>query len=50
MDESGPARFGYGSMLAPAWGLPVEPVGNKTLRELFDSEENGFTEMQGPDM
>jgi len=48
MDASGPVRFGYGSMLAPSFGLPIEPMRNKTLRELHSAEEHGFPKFSGP--
>ena len=48
MDASGPVRFGYGSMLAPSFGLPIKPMGNKTLRELHSAEEHGFPKFSGP--
>ncbi len=47
MDANGPVRFGYGSMLAPSFGLPIEPMGNKTLRELHSAEEHGFPKFSG---
>jgi Trypsin-like peptidase domain len=48
VDESGPARFGYGSMLAPSMGLRIEPLDNKTLRELSESDDHGFPQLRGP--
>jgi hypothetical protein len=48
MDANGPVRVGYGSMLAPSFGLPIEPMRNKTLPELFSAEEHGFPKFSGP--
>jgi hypothetical protein len=48
VDESGPARFGYGSMLVPSLGLPIEPLGNRTLRELQGSDDHGFPKFSAP--
>jgi hypothetical protein len=48
VDESGPTRFGYGSMLAPSLGLAIEPLGNKTLRELHKADDHGFPKLRGP--
>lgn len=48
IEASGPARFGYGSMLTPSFGVPIAPMGNKTLRELHSAEEHGFPKFSGP--
>lgn len=48
VDESGPARFGYGSMLAHSLRLPIKSLGNKTLLELNESEDHGFPKLSGP--
>jgi len=47
-DESGPARFGFGCMLAPLLGIPIKPLGNRTLLELRASGTHGFPRLQGP--
>lgn len=46
--ESGPARFGFGCMLAPLLGIPIKPLGNRTLLELRASGTHGFPRLQGP--
>lgn len=48
VDASGPTRFGYGCMLAPSFGLSIEPLGNKTLRDLHQSDDHGFPKLRGP--
>jgi hypothetical protein len=48
VDEGGPARFGYGSMLAHSLGLTIKPLGNKTLLELHESDDHGFPKLSGP--
>ena len=48
VDESGPARFGYGSMLAHSLHLPIKPLGDRSLLELHKSEEHGFPKLSGP--
>jgi Trypsin-like peptidase domain len=48
IDENGVAPLGYGSMIAPSLGLPIRPLGNKTLLELHDSVEHGFPKLKGP--
>ena len=50
VDDSGLARFGYGSMLAHSLGLPIKPLGNKTLLELHKSHDHGFPEISVPDV
>ena len=50
VDESGLARFGYGSILAPSMGLSLRPLGNKTLLELSELDEHGFPKLSGPDL
>ncbi len=47
-DESGPARFGFGCMLAPLLGIPIKPLGNRTLLELRALGTHGFPRLQGP--
>ncbi len=48
LDESGLARFGYGSMLAQSLGLPIKSLGNKSLLELQNSLDHGFPKLRGP--
>ena len=50
VDASGPMKFGYGCMLAPSFGLTIGPLGNKTLRDLHQSDEHGFPRLRGPDL
>jgi hypothetical protein len=48
VDERGPVRFGYGSMLAPSLALPIKSLGNRTLLELHGSDDHGFPKFSGP--
>jgi hypothetical protein len=48
VDEGGPARFGYGSMLAPSLRLPIKALGGKSLLELHRIDEHGFPKLSGP--
>jgi hypothetical protein len=45
VDEGGLARFGYGSMLAHSLGLPIKPLGNKSLLELHKASDHGFPKL-----
>ncbi len=47
-DVGGVAKLGYGSMLAPSLGVPIRPLGNRTLLQLFDDENHGIPKLQGP--
>ena len=47
-DASGPTKLGYGSMLAPSLGVPIRPLDNRTLLQLFDSEDHGIPKLSGP--
>jgi hypothetical protein len=49
-DESGLAKLGYGSMLAHSLGLPIKPLGNKSLLELHKVDDHGFPKLSGPDL
>ena len=48
IDESGPTKFGFGSMLAPSLHLPIKPLGNRSLLELHRADEHGFPKLSGP--
>lgn len=48
VEEGGPARFGYRSMLAHSLRLPIKPLGNKSLLELHNADEHGFPKLGGP--
>lgn len=50
VDESGVAKFGYGSMLAHSLQLPIKPLGNKSLLELHKADEHGFPKLRVPDL
>jgi Trypsin-like peptidase domain len=47
-DAIGVAKLGYGSMLATSLGVPIRPLGNKTLLQLFDCEDHGIPKLSGP--
>jgi hypothetical protein len=47
-DASGVAKLGYGSMLAPSLGVPIRPLGNRTLLQMFDSEDHGIPKLSVP--
>jgi hypothetical protein len=40
--------LGFGSMLAPSMGIPIGPLGDKTLTELHSMDEHGFPKLSGP--
>jgi hypothetical protein len=48
VDESGPARFGYGSMLAHSLGLPIRQLDHKSLLELHEVDDHGFPKLKVP--
>jgi hypothetical protein len=48
VDEGGPIRFGFGSMLAHSLRLPIKLLGNKSLLELHKVDEHGFPKLSGP--
>lgn len=48
VDEDGPARFGFGSMLSHSLHLPIRSLGNKSLFELHKEDEHGFPKLSGP--
>ena len=48
VDENGPTRFGFGSMLAPSMGLPIRFLGDQSLLDLFEDDEHGFAKLRGP--
>jgi hypothetical protein len=48
IDENGPERFGYGSMLSDSLGLPIQQLGDKSLIELHRADEHGFPKLSGP--
>jgi hypothetical protein len=50
VDESGLAKLGFGSMLAHSLGLPIKPLGNKSLLELHKADDHGFPKLSGPDL
>lgn len=50
IDENGPTKFGFGSMLAPSLHLPIKPLGNRSLLELHKADEHGFPKLSGPDL
>ena len=49
-DENGPANLGFGSMLAHSLGLPIKPLGNRTLLDLQKSSDHGFPKLSVPDL
>ncbi len=44
-DESGPTNFGYGSMLAPSLGLPIRPLNDQSLIDLFKLDDHGIPKL-----
>ncbi|UIY30993.1 trypsin-like peptidase domain-containing protein [Neorhizobium galegae] len=48
-DEGGPIAFGYGSMLAPSLGLPIRPLDDKALLDLFKINDYGIPKLSIPD-
>lgn len=48
VDENGPTKFGFGSMLAPSMGLPIRFLGDQSLLDLFKGDEHGFAKLRGP--
>lgn len=50
VDESGPTRFGFGSMLAHSMSVPIRSLGGKTLLDLHKEKEHGFPKFSGPDI
>lgn len=48
VDKDGPANLGFGSMLAYSLGLPIKPLGNRTLLDLQKSDYHGFPKLSVP--
>lgn len=44
-DENGPTNFGYGSMLAQSLGLPIRPLNNQSLLDLFKLDDYGIPKL-----
>ena len=47
--ERGQTNLGYGSMLAPCWSLPINPLNGKTLTELQMAGNHGIPLLSIPD-
>ncbi|MFQ5626280.1 MAG: hypothetical protein ACE5FM_06455, partial [Methyloligellaceae bacterium] len=48
-DENGPTDFGFGSMLGPSLGLPIAPLGNRSLLDFMSFDEHGMPKLSVPD-
>lgn len=48
VDESGPARLGFGSMLSHSLHLPLRSLNNRSLFEMHKDDEHGFPKLSGP--
>ncbi|HZM28239.1 MAG TPA: trypsin-like peptidase domain-containing protein [Gemmatimonadales bacterium] len=48
VDADGLAPFGYGCMLSHSLGLPIRPLGDKTLLDLHESHDHGMPRLSGP--
>ena len=48
-EEAGPSDHAYGAMLAPSLGLPIAPLGGKSLLDLMKSDEAGIPKFTIPD-
>ena len=46
-DESGVAKLGFGSMLAPSMGLPILKMNGSTLKEIQESHAEGMPILRG---
>lgn len=49
-NEQGVEAFGFGSMLAESWHVPIKPLGGRTLATVHADEEHGFPKLSGPGM
>jgi hypothetical protein len=47
---AGVEAFGYGSMIGPLLGLPIERLNGQTLSELQEESDHGMPKLQGPGM
>ena len=48
VNQDGLEPYGFGSMLSHSLRVPLRPLGNKTLLDLYALREHGFAKLSGP--